>query len=580
MATSSALILPSIQGQSGLAVAKTFLQVNPNANVVILEDASTVGGVWAKEKLYHGLKTNNLLGSYEFSDFPLVGFGEKPGRPIEGTTLYDYFTAYAHKFDLYRRIRFETRVETAEKNGAGWLLTVSSSATKDDPATQIQATKFVCATGLTSQPLIPVFDGQDSFDAPFFHSRYFVDQFKETSKSASVVVLGGMKSAWDVAYNYACQGAQVHMVMRSSGHGPGWVAPPFVTPIKTQLEPLLLIRLLTWLSPCIWGSADGYGTIRQLIHGSWLGRKLVDAFFGILGNDVSTLNGYDKHPETAKLKPWCDAFWVASGISILNYDVDFFELVRKGNIKIHVADVSHLSKRQVHLSDGTTLPADAFVACTGWVSQSPIKFLPKGMERDLGLPHFSTTTTPAANRADHEILHRLPRLASQPPLNPHAKPVETAHAKAPNEPYRLYRFMVPPADLQNRSIAFAGVCLSLNTTLVAQVQALWITAYLGGRLAHLDEGTQGLQDQIAYETILHSQFCKWRYPWGYGHAFPDLLFDSLPYMDLMLGELGLQAHRKQSVWQEWFSPYSVKDYRYLTEEWLVKQGHVRDKCKD
>ncbi|KAJ5097891.1 hypothetical protein N7532_004892 [Penicillium argentinense] len=33
--------------------------------------SGAVGGTWAKERLYPDLKTNNLIGSYELSDFPM-----------------------------------------------------------------------------------------------------------------------------------------------------------------------------------------------------------------------------------------------------------------------------------------------------------------------------------------------------------------------------------------------------------------------------------------------------------------------------------------------------------------------------
>ena len=66
-------------------MAKTFLEVHPSSNIVILDYADSVGGTWASERLYPGLKTNNIVGSYEFSDFPLVPkqYGIEPGqRPI------------------------------------------------------------------------------------------------------------------------------------------------------------------------------------------------------------------------------------------------------------------------------------------------------------------------------------------------------------------------------------------------------------------------------------------------------------------------------------------------------------------
>ena len=59
-------------GLHGLAMAKTFLQVHPNGKLLVVDQAKSVGGSWAKERLYPGLKTNNVFGSSEFGDFPMV----------------------------------------------------------------------------------------------------------------------------------------------------------------------------------------------------------------------------------------------------------------------------------------------------------------------------------------------------------------------------------------------------------------------------------------------------------------------------------------------------------------------------
>ena len=53
-------------------MGKTYLEASPDAKMVIFDGAASIGGTWAKERLYPGLKTNNLLGKYEFSDFPMT----------------------------------------------------------------------------------------------------------------------------------------------------------------------------------------------------------------------------------------------------------------------------------------------------------------------------------------------------------------------------------------------------------------------------------------------------------------------------------------------------------------------------
>lgn len=190
------------------------------------------------------------------------------------------------------------------------------------------------------------------------------------------------------------------------------MAPPYVTPLKKWLEKLVRTRFLTWFSPCIWGAADGYSGIRNFLHGSYIGRKIVDTFWYILGNDVITLNGYVKHFELGKLKPWHGVFWIGSGLSILNFRADFFQLVQDGKIQVHVADIAHLSKGTVHLSSSEALPTDALLCATGWKAETTIKGT--GSNEELGLPYYSNDTSTITLEADKEILKQFPRLQYQP----------------------------------------------------------------------------------------------------------------------------------------------------------------------
>jgi hypothetical protein len=53
-----------------------------------------------------------------------------------------------------------------------------------------------------------------------------------------------------------------------------------------------------------------------------------------------------------------------------------------------------------------------------------------------------------------------------------------------------------------------------------------------------------------------------------------MAFDSLPYVDLLLTDLGLSRHRKGGWgWRELFVPYDQSDYRGLVAEWIK---NIRD----
>lgn len=90
--------------------------------------------------------------------------------------------------------------------------------------------------------------------------------------------------------------------------------------------------------------------------------------------------------------------------------------------------------------------------------------------------------------------------------------------------------MVPPHYINNRTIGTLGMSIGLHKSLSATIQLLWLASYLSGDL-HIVK----TQEEIEYDTVLHGRFCRWRDAVGYRDQFPDFAFDSLPYLDLILG---------------------------------------------
>ncbi|KAG9000142.1 hypothetical protein FRB93_012817 [Tulasnella sp. JGI-2019a] len=565
-------------GWYGLAAAKSYVQVDPDVNLVVLDAYPTLGGVWAEHLLYPGLRTNNLFGALEYPDFPMHGLGlpAKEGEHLTGEVIHAYLQLYADTFDVTRRIRFNTKVATIERiDDMFWQVTTESDSV-------INCNKVIIATGITSQPFIPFIPGFESLACPIFHTRDLSEKSSEVMKTAeTVAVLGGNKSAWDTAYMFATAGIKVNFIIRSSGHGPGWMAPIRVTPLKIWLEKLVTTRFLTWFSPCIWGDADGYGSIRGWLHGTRLGRWFVDRFWDVLTNDLLTLNAYDAHPKTKVLKPWFSSFWSGTSLSILNYPTNFFDLVKSDAIKIHIADINHISAKTIHLSTGTTLETDALIFCTGWKYIPAIKFLPEGIEKDLGLPYTSTESDPLVDAADKDILSQFPRLARQPVINPNLRvmrgegrvPVTPEDAKVNIHPFQLYRFIAPPTNRFDNSITFNGLMQCINTAMNAELQGLWSVAYLTGKLGEkAPAGGQSSEEERMWISVRDSRFGRWRYPGGNGSNYPDFVFDALPYFDTLLQDLGVASRRKSSLLADIFTPYSAPDYKGVLDEWLGRVG--------
>ncbi|KPM42815.1 hypothetical protein AK830_g3724 [Neonectria ditissima] len=544
-------------GWYGLSAAKTYIELHQDEKFLVLEAENSCGGTWSKDRLYPGLKSNNLWGSYEYADLPMSEdvYGVKPGQHIPGEVLHRYLTDFSKKFGVFERTKFNTKVDSIKSTEAdGWELQVTE--TLGGVQKILQAKKLIVATGLTSQPNMPSYPGQDTFTPLLFHAKDFCTQAHTVDDCKKTIVVGGGKSAFDCAYAFASKGdAQVDLIIRPTGQGPVWICPPYVTPWRRMMEELLNTRMLTWFSPCPWGGEDGFSIPRGLLHGTAVGRFLVENFWNVLSSAVIQDHGYDEHPELFKLKPWQNAFWTGSGIGIHNYPTSFFDLVKEGKIRVHIADITKLDGTTVHLTNGESIETEAVICATGWKKESSIKFL--NFSTDMS-GSSSTELKQLGTQADQEIRKEFPGLKAQPVLR---------YEPSKEEPLRNYRFMVPSGAVFDRNLAFAGMVSTTSTSMFATTQALWISAFFDGKLKRAPKSS----DEVVKEIMLHSQFGKWRYPCGYGASLPDFAFDSLPYVDLLLNDLGLSSHRKTTAMMELVEPYKPKDYKGLSQEWSNSQ---------
>lgn len=133
--------------------------------------------------------------------------------------------------------------------------------------------------------------------------------------------------------------------------------------------------------------------------------------------------------------------------------------------------------------------------------------------------------------------------------------------------------MVPwrPEQLLSHNLAYIGMHSSIHAVLVAQVQALWITAFLDDKIPGLQPSTVNLEE-ARYEAILRGVYGILRRPRQCGGAaekHADLVFDSLPYIDCLLSDIGLKKNRKSGYWSTAFTSHTPRDYRGLIEEYIT-----------
>lgn len=171
--------------------------------------------------------------------------------------------------------------------------------------------ELLVAAGLTSRPNIPQLPGQQGFKGTFIHHIDFGKSSLMGDPNINhIAVLGGAKSAADIAYAAAKNGKRVSWVVRKNGNGPAHLAPAQgMGPYKNSNE-LLYTRLAASLTPSIWNPSSW---LQSLLHRTSIGRKVVDmiwqrfdahsrkdAGFGREPNGDESENGFGNlEPETS-----------------------------------------------------------------------------------------------------------------------------------------------------------------------------------------------------------------------------------------------------------------------------------------
>ncbi len=138
-------------GPSGLVALRELLAAGHDA--VAFEAGQGVGGTFAAT--YDGCLLTTSSTNTAFSSF----FPEGEHVMWTAREYVEYLGRFADRFDLWPRIRFGARVESARLAEGRWEIKVSSSRAGDDVATHHFDNLAVC-TGVNSHYDLPAFVGQ------------------------------------------------------------------------------------------------------------------------------------------------------------------------------------------------------------------------------------------------------------------------------------------------------------------------------------------------------------------------------------------------------------------------------------
>ncbi|MET4800000.1 NAD(P)/FAD-dependent oxidoreductase [Bradyrhizobium sp. LB11.1] len=253
-------------GVSGLATAKAFSA--RGHRVTIVERSADLGGVWEPARSYPGVQTQSPKDLYRYTDRAMPdSYPEWPTGP----QVHAYLADYAKSFGLDRMLLLNTAVAGMARRAdgrPGWTLALSGQ----DGTTTNEDFDFVAVcTGQFNEPRELHCPGEDGFLAQggqILHSSKYSDP--TLAKGLRVVVLGGSKSATDIAVNAVKSGArEVTIVMRE----PVWRIPYFIGGL-VNFKRILYIRAQEEMFPG-WGigamSRLAYRIAAPLIWANWRG---------------------------------------------------------------------------------------------------------------------------------------------------------------------------------------------------------------------------------------------------------------------------------------------------------------------
>ncbi|KAL8631931.1 hypothetical protein Q9189_002306 [Teloschistes chrysophthalmus] len=490
----------------------------------------------------------------------------------DGQTIRERILFNSHVDNLTRHEGCNVAYEGSQPSGH-WKVTCNTNHS-------ICAWKIIDATGMTSQPYIPSLHGSHDFRGKSLHQKFFGQEEEALLMSPSVqnvCILGGAKSAADVAYAFAKAPGEarknVHWVIREDGNGPSaFFSAAAMSDRYANSNEGFYNRFLAGFLPNTFGRR--WSLMKWLLQGTILGRWYTTRLWDGFDKGLRSLMNYQREEGRdmgfANLEPDTPIFWQNDSSGVANRPDFISTLATK--VQIYRQDISHLSADSITLrprSDSCknekplTIPVDVIVYCTGWSARTT--FLPSDQASTFGLSVPLGAANPQTQQhwqsleqaADASIFSHFPTLR-HPPAYHKTEPTQT--------PFRLYKAIAPPMDVHStRSIVFLGKMVVGNNFRTAEAQALWALAYLDGRIKDLP--AEGQIEREVAETVAWDR----RRYLNKGELGSWFYYDVVDYADALLEQLGLDSHRKGKGWYgDLVDPCFASDLKGLTQEYVMK----------
>jgi cation diffusion facilitator CzcD-associated flavoprotein CzcO len=365
-------------GVSGLAAARAFAARGHNVSIV--EKSADLGGVWEPARSYPDVQTQSPKDLYRYTDRAMPdAYPEWP----KGPQVHAYLADYAKSHGLDRLMRFNTAVAAMARRAEGkpgWTLELKTP----DGATREDFDFVAICTGQFNEPMTLPLPGEDAFKAGggrIMHSSAYNDA--SLARGRKVVVLGGSKSATDIAVNAVNSGAsKVTIVYRE----PVWRIPYFIGGL-VNFKRILYIRAQEEMF-----ASWGIGPLSRLAHA--IAKPLVWANWRGLESMLKAQFKLGKCKMVPETRIEDDV-----NCSVPIATPGFFPMVADGRIKAIRGTFERCDGNTIVMNGGERVPADVAVLAIGYKLGVP--FLPEAARAKL---------------VDPDGQYRLYRLIANPDL--------------------------------------------------------------------------------------------------------------------------------------------------------------------
>jgi len=324
----------------------------------IIEKNDAVGGTWY-ENTYPGcaVDTPNHFYSYTFeSNLDWSHYFSRGGENLS------YLKRVAEKYGLLQHIRFETEVtRLAYQEGRQvWQVTLRDKSGRDD---LLDANIVVSAVGQLNRPLIPEFEGLETFQGPVFHTARW--DHSQNLSGRRVALVGSGASAVQVGPEIAPEVSELVIFQRT----PPWIAmnPNYHRAVSEEKVWALknIPYYANWYRfQLAWGSCDGiHPTLKKDPNWSDGLRSMNAANNQTRENLVAHIRSQvgDDPELLEKVIPSYPPY----GKRMLR-DSNWYKTLKRDNVKLVSKAVVRVHADQVEDASGERYEVDAIILATGF----------------------------------------------------------------------------------------------------------------------------------------------------------------------------------------------------------------------